>query len=132
LAVVFRQRWLVESAAAVGADLGERCLVDLVDLLGGRWLAVGLGAIVLARLAAWLAGVRLGLALAKGLALAGMEGRVELPAGPLVLGLKLMDPSLKGLTVGTPDLFHAGIIRGSGTCSCAAGGRRMVQLELGA
>src|SRR5262249_15325908 len=66
---------LVERAAAVGAAVGQRRLVDLVDLLGGwRW-AVGLGAIVLAGLAARLAGVRLGLALGKGpgLALTGTE-----------------------------------------------------------
>jgi hypothetical protein len=34
----------VEWAAAVGADLGQRCLVDLVDLFGGRGLALGLRA----------------------------------------------------------------------------------------
>ena len=54
--------------------------MDLVDLLGGWRLAVGLGAVVLARLAARLAGVRLGLAFGKrlGLALAGTEGLFEL------------------------------------------------------
>src|SRR5262249_2827410 len=42
---------LVEGAAAVGADVGQTRLVDLVNLLGaGRW-AVGLGAVVLAGLA---------------------------------------------------------------------------------
>ena len=94
----------VERAAAVGADIGQRRLVDLVDLFGGRRLAVGLGAIVLARLAAGLARVRLGLALGEGpgLALAGTEGRVELTTEPLVLGLQVVDPSLKGLAVGTP------------------------------
>jgi hypothetical protein len=63
--------------------------VDLVDLFGGRGLAVGLGAIVLTRLAARLAGILLWLPLGKGsgLALAGAEGRVELTAETLVLGL---------------------------------------------
>src|SRR5262245_33902083 len=77
---------LVERGAAIGTDLGQWWLVDLVDLFGGRWLAVGLGAIVLARLPSGLLGVRLGLALGKGfcLALAGTQGRVELTTEPLV------------------------------------------------
>jgi hypothetical protein len=50
---------------------------------------------------------------------------------PLVLGLQIVNPSLKGLAVGTPDRFHAGIIRSSGTRSCADDRRRTVQLELG-
>src|SRR5205814_561612 len=33
----------VERAAAAGADIGQWCLVDLVDLVGGGRLAVGLG-----------------------------------------------------------------------------------------
>src|SRR5262249_46380030 len=56
----------VEGAAAVRAGVGQGRLVDFVDLFGGRGLAVGLGAIVLARLAAWFARVRLGLTLGKG------------------------------------------------------------------
>ena len=88
---------LVERAAAIGADPGQWRLVDLVDLFGGRWLAVGLGAIVLARLPSGLFGVWLGLTLGKrpGLALAGTQGRVELTAEPLVLGLQALDPSLQ-------------------------------------
>jgi hypothetical protein len=95
---------------------------------------VGLGAIVLARLAAGLARVRLGLALGKGSgpALAGTEGRVELTAEALVLGFQVVDRSLKGLAVGSPDRFHAGIRHSSRTCSCADGRPGMVQLELGA
>jgi hypothetical protein len=105
--------------------------VDFVDLLGGRWLAVGLRAIVLARLAARLAGVGLGRALGEGpgLALTGAKGCVELPTEPHVLGLQVVDPSLQGLAVGTPDRFHAGIIRSGQTCSCGSGGRGSVQLE---
>jgi hypothetical protein len=56
--------------------------VNLVDLFGGGWLAVGLGAIVLARLTAGFARIDLGLSLGKGsgLALAGAGGLVELTA----------------------------------------------------
>src|SRR5262249_59950027 len=103
----------VQRAAAVGAAVRQRRLVDLVDLLGVGREPVGLGAVVLARLAPGPLGVRLGLALGEGacLALAGTEGGVELAAEPLVLGLQVADPSLKGLAVSTPDRFHAGIIR---------------------
>src|SRR5262245_24145297 len=91
---------LVQGAAAVGADVGQGRLVDLVDLLGGRWLAVGLGAVVLARLAAGLARVGLGLALGEGscLALASTEGRVELVPQVVVFGLQAIDTPLEGLT----------------------------------
>jgi hypothetical protein len=43
---------LVERAAAVGAAVWQRCLVDLIDLFGAGRLAVRLGAVVLAGLAA--------------------------------------------------------------------------------
>lgn len=125
---------LVERATTIGAEVGQRHLVDLVDLLGGGRLAMGLGAVVLARLAARLTGIRLGLALGKrpGLALAGTESRVELTAKSFVLGLQLVDPSLKELAVGTSDRFQAGIIRSSGTRSCTDSRPGTVQLELGA
>ena len=86
----------VERAAAVRADVGQRCLVDFVNLFGGRWLAVGLGAVVLARLAAWLTRIELGLAFGEGssLAFAGAGSLVELTAEAFVLGLKVVDPSL--------------------------------------
>jgi hypothetical protein len=124
----------VERPAAVGAEVRQGRLVDLVDLFGAGRLAVGLGAVVLARLAARLTGIRRGLALGKrpGLALAGTESRVELTTKSLVLGLQLVDPSLKELAVGTPDRFHAGIIRSSGTCSCTDSRQGTVQVELGA
>ena len=124
----------VEGAAAVRADVGQRCLVDFVDLSGGRWLAVGLGAVVLARLAAWFARVRLGLALGEGacLAFAGTEGGVELTAQSLVLGLQVVNPSLEGLAVGTPNRFHTDILRSTGTCSCADGMWRIAQPQVGA
>src|SRR5262245_31543873 len=99
----------VERPAALWAGVGQRCLVDLVNLLGAGRLAVGLGAVVLARLAPGSLGVRLGLALDEGarLALAGTEGRVELVPQAVVLGLQVIDPPLEGLAVGTPDRFHA-------------------------
>jgi hypothetical protein len=103
----------VQGAAAVGASVRQRRLVDLVDLLRGRWLAARLGAVVFAGLAAGLLGVRLGRALGEGssLALAGTQGRVELTPQPLILGLEVVDSLLKGLAVGTPNRLHAGIIR---------------------
>ena len=86
----------VEWAAAIRADIGQRCLVNLVNLFGSRWLAVPLGAIVLARLAAGFARVWLGLTLGEGsgLALAGAGCFVKLTAEPFVLGLQVVDPSL--------------------------------------
>jgi hypothetical protein len=53
-----------------------------------------------------------------------------LAAKALVLGLQVVDPSQKGLAAATSDRFHAGIIRGRGTCSCADGRWGTVQLEL--
>ena len=108
--------------------------MDLVDLLRAGPLAVGLGAVVLARLAPGSLGVRFGLALGEGscLALAGTEGRVELTTKTPVLGLQVSDPPLEGLTVGTPDRFHAKIIRSSPSCSGGGtSGQGMVQVELG-
>jgi hypothetical protein len=72
----------VEGSAAVRADVGQRRLVNFVDLFGGRWLAVGLGAIVLTRFSAWLARIELGLALGErsSLAFAGAGCLVELTA----------------------------------------------------
>ena len=87
---------LVERTAAVGAALRQGRLVNLVDLFGGRWLTVGLRAVVLAGLAAWFARIELGPALGEGsgLALAGAGRLVELAAQALVLGLEVVDASL--------------------------------------
>jgi hypothetical protein len=103
---------LVQGAAALGADARQRCLVDLVDLFGPRRLAMGLGAVVLARFTAGLLGVCLGLALGErsSLTLAGAEGHVELAAEALVLGLQVTQASLKGLAAGTRARFHALIV----------------------
>src|SRR5690349_3576410 len=80
----------VEGSTAVRADVWQRCLVDFFNLFGGRWLAVGLGAVVLARLAAWLTRIELELAFGEGsgLAFAGAGSLVELTAQAFVLGLK--------------------------------------------
>ena len=107
---------LVQGAAAAGASAGQRRLVDLVDLFGVRRLAVGLGAVVLARLAAGLLGLGRGRALGEGggLALAGAGRLVELAAEALVLGLQVTETSLKGLAAGTQDELHTCIIREAG------------------
>jgi hypothetical protein len=107
--------------------------VDLVGRFGGRWLAWGLGAGVLARLPWGLLGVRLGLALGKGsgLALAGTQGQVALTAEPLVLGLQMLDAPLKGLVVATPNRLHAGMIRSSGTRGGSDGKREGFSLSVG-
>ena len=73
--------------------LNKPLLVDgnsaVVNLVGRGWLAVSLGAIILAGLAAGLAGVRIGFALGEGacLAFAGTERGVELTTESLVFGL---------------------------------------------
>jgi hypothetical protein len=107
---------LVEWAAAVGAAIGQGRLVDLVDLFGVGRLAVGLGAVVLARLAPRLLGLcsRLALCEGGGLALAGAGHLVELAAEALVLGLQVTEASLKGLAAGTQDGLHTCIIREAG------------------
>jgi hypothetical protein len=79
--------------------------VDLVDLFGGRGLAVGHGAIVLATLAAGFLGLVGGLAFGErcSLALAGAGRLVELTAEALVLSLQVAGASLMGLAAGTRD-----------------------------
>jgi hypothetical protein len=82
--------------------------VNLVDLFGRRWLAMGLGAVVLAGFAAGLLGLVGGLALGEwsGLAFAGASCLVELTAETFVLGFQIADTSLKGLAAGTRDRLH--------------------------
>jgi hypothetical protein len=87
---------LVERTAAVGAAVGQGRLMNLVDLVRGGRLAMGLGAVVLAGLASGLLGLVGGLALGEGggLALAGASRLVELAAEALVLGLQVVEASL--------------------------------------
>src|SRR5262249_651208 len=79
----------VEKSAAVGTAFRQLCPLDLLHLFRPGWLTVSLGAIVLARLAAGLARIELGLDLGEGsgLAFAGAGCLVELTAEALVLGL---------------------------------------------
>jgi hypothetical protein len=86
----------VKRAAAVGAAVRQGGLVDLVDLVRGGRLAVRLGAVVLAGLAAGLLGLVGGLPLGEGGGVASASaGRlVELAAEALVLGLQVVEASL--------------------------------------
>jgi hypothetical protein len=63
----------VKASAAIRTDLGQGSLVDFGDLLGRRWLTMGLNAVIVACFAARLLGLSLGLAFGKrgGLTLAG-------------------------------------------------------------
>jgi hypothetical protein len=87
---------LVQGAAAIGAAVRQRRLVNLIHLVGGGRLAVGLGAVVLAGLAAGLLGLARGLALGEGsgLALAGAGCLGELTAEAFGLGLQVAEASL--------------------------------------
>jgi hypothetical protein len=86
----------VKGTATFRAGIWQGCLVNLVDLIWAGRLAVCLGAIVLSRLAAWLTRIELGLAFGEGsgLTFAGAGSLVELTTEALVLGLKVVDPSL--------------------------------------
>jgi hypothetical protein len=92
--------------------------VDLVDLFGAGRLALRLGEVILAGLAAGFLGLTGGLALGEGggLALAGTGRLVELAAA-LVLSSQVTEASLKGLAAGTRDGLHTSII---GTAPAAA------------
>jgi hypothetical protein len=98
----------VERPAAVGAAVRQWHLVDLVDQFWAGRLAVGLGAVVLAGLAAGPLGLVCGLALGErgSLALAGAGRLVQLAAEALVLGLQVTQASLKYLAAGTRDGLH--------------------------
>jgi hypothetical protein len=109
---LLRHMRLVERAAASRAQIRQGRLVNLVDLFRRRWLPVGLGAIVLAGLAAGLLGLGRGLALGEGggLALAGAGRLVKPAAEVLVLGLQVAEALLKGLAASTRDGLHTCII----------------------
>jgi hypothetical protein len=125
---------LVERPTAVGASIWQGRLVNLIDLVGGGWLAVGLGAVVSAGLAAGLLGLAGGRALGEGggLALACAGGLVELAAEAVVLGLQVAEASLKGLAAGTRDGLHTSIIGEAPAAAARSRIRSKDQLELGA
>ena len=95
--------------------------------------AIGLGAVIVAGFTAGLFRI-LGGAFGEGggLPFAGTGGLVELTAEALVLGLQVVNASLKGLAVGTPNRFHIGIIRSSRTRSCAVANEELLSLRWGA
>ena len=76
--------------------MGQWRLVDLVNFFGAGRLAVGLGAVIFAGLAAGFLGLVCGLALGErgGLALAGADRLIELATESLVLGLQVAEASL--------------------------------------
>jgi hypothetical protein len=80
---------MVERAAAVGAAVRQGRLVNLIDVVRGGRLAVGLDPVVSAGLATGLLGLAGGQALGEGagLALAGAGRLVELAAEAIILGL---------------------------------------------
>jgi hypothetical protein len=96
----------LDRPAALGAGLRQRCLVDFIDV--GGWLPMGLGAVIRAGLAAGPLRLALGRPFGEGggLALAGAGGLVKLAAEQLVLGLQVVQASLKGLAASTRDGLH--------------------------
>jgi hypothetical protein len=105
----------VDLAAAVGASIGQGCLVDLVDSL--RRLAVGLGAVLLAGLASWFLGVRLGWSFGEGggLTLASALLLFKQAGEAFDLGFQFGDAALQRLAAGTSEFVHEGKI-----AKCAA------------
>src|SRR5262249_61477062 len=106
-------------------------VVDLVDLFGTGRLAVGLGAVVLAGLAAGLLGLAGGRPLGEGggLALAGAGRLVELAAEALILGLQVAEASLKGLTASTRDGLHTPLYAEQGPQLHCLGPRARISLS---
>jgi hypothetical protein len=122
----------VEGSAAVGAGVWQSRLVGFIDPVGGRRLAVSLGAVGLAGLTAGPLGLVLGLALREGpgLALTGAGRLVELAAEALVLGLQMVEAPLKGLAAGTGEGLHTFIIRKAWSAAALPRPQIRDQLEL--
>src|SRR5262249_25158091 len=116
------------------ASAGQGRLVNLVNLFGGRWLAMGLGAVDLAGLSSGLLGLAGGLAPGEGggLALAGAGRLVELAAEALVLGLQGLEASRKGLAAATGEGWHTAIIGEAQATAALPRPQRGDQLELDA
>ena len=111
----------VEGAAAVGADMRQGRLVDLVDLFGAGRLAVGLGAVVLAGLAPRRLGLASGRSLGEGsgLALASTLLLFEQAGQPLDVGLQFSHTALERLAARAGGLNHTGIMANRPTFSGA-------------
>ena len=124
--------WSWRSAPRGSQLLPSRGL--LIDLFGAGRLAVGLGAVGFAGLAAGLLGLVSGLALGEGggLALADAGRLVELTAEALVLGLQVAETSLKGLAASTGDGLHTFIIGEVRAAAALPRSRGRDQLELDA
>jgi hypothetical protein len=122
-----------QRSAAVGAAFGQGRLVNLIGLFGSGRLAMRLGAVVLSWLASGFFGVWLGLVLSEGssLPLASTGCLVQLAAETFVLGLLVVNPSLKGLGVGTPNRFHTGIIRRMGGVGATTASGELLSFKLG-
>ena len=93
---------------------------------------MGLGAVVLAGLAAWLLGLVGGRPLGEGsgLALAGAGRLVQLAAEALDLGLQVTQAPLKGLASGTRDGLHTPIIGEAPAATALPQPQSQDQLEL--
>jgi hypothetical protein len=111
---------LVKRTATVGAGVGKRRLVDLVDLLGRRPLR--LATVIGSRLASRLLRLFLGLTLGKRsrLTFAGATLLVQEARETFDLSFQLSDASLQGLTSWTAADFHDGSVAGLAAHSCAS------------
>jgi len=91
----------VNWSAAVRTDLGQGSLVDFGDLLGRRWLTMGLNAVIVACFAARLLGLALGLAFGKrgGLTLTGAALFLKEARQALYISAEIGDFAFKAATV---------------------------------
>jgi glyoxylase-like metal-dependent hydrolase (beta-lactamase superfamily II) len=105
---------LLDRATAVGTGVGQRSVVDFVDVRRRRWRSVAFTSVLSAGLAAGLFGLVGGLALGEGggLAFAGAEGFGE-------LRFEFGDASAEGFTTGT-DGAHTFSVAGGNRLSCAS------------
>jgi hypothetical protein len=111
--------WL-DRTTAVGAGIGYRRLVDLVNLLQRR--SMRLGTIILAGLASRLFWVGLGWSFGEGsgLTLAGALLLFKQAGEAFDLSLQFGDAALQRLAAGTSEFVHAGKIAKLPASSCAS------------